>query len=64
MAITKIYPATQAQAQNIQDTVDEINAKIEPLGLASVDVGVLDFVYDDITIVRGGLDTLKRRITT
>lgn len=64
MAQTKIYPATQAQAQNIQDTVDEINAKIEPLGLASVDVGVLDFVYDDITIVRGGLDTLKRRITT
>lgn len=64
MAITKIYPATQAQAQNIQDTVDKINAKIEPLGLASVDVGVLDFVYDDITIVRGGLDTLKRRITT
>lgn len=64
MAQTKIYPAKQEQAQNIQDTVDEINAKIEPLGLASVDVGVLDFVYDDITIVRGGLDTLKRRITT
>jgi len=28
MAQTKIYPATQAQAQDIQDTVDEINAKI------------------------------------
>ena len=64
MAQVKIYPSTQAQVQAVQDTVDEINAKIEPLGLASVDVGVLDFVYDDITIVRGGLDTLKRRITT
>jgi hypothetical protein len=64
MAQTKIYPATQAQAQDIKDTVDEINAKIEPLGLASVDVGVLDFLYDDITIVYGGLETIKRRITT
>jgi hypothetical protein len=28
MAQIKIYPATQSQAQDIQDTVDEINAKI------------------------------------
>lgn len=28
MAQTKIYPATKQQAENIQDTVDEINAKI------------------------------------
>lgn len=64
MAQVKIYPSTQAQVQAVQDTVDEINAKIEPPGLASVDIGVLDFVHDDITIVYGGLDTLKRRITT
>lgn len=64
MAQVKIYPSTQAQVQAVQNTVDEINAKIEPLGLASVDVGVLDFVYDDITIVYGGLETTKRRITT
>ena len=62
MAQIKIYPATQAQAQDIQDTVDEINAKITPVDLSNVTPLVLDFVNDDVTIISGGLDTYSRTI--
>lgn len=71
MAQTKIYPATKQQAENIQDTVDEINSKVdsidskvEPLNLADVVDGVLDFVNDPITITSGGLDSTRRIIST
>ena len=64
MAQTKIYPATQSQAQDIQDTVDEINAKITPqFDLSQVVPLVLDFVNDDVTIISGGLDTYSRTIS-
>lgn len=64
MAQTKIYPATQAQAQDIQDTVDEINAKIVPqFDLSNVVPLVLDFVNDDITIISGGLNSIERTIS-
>ena len=63
MAQTKIYPATQAQAQDIQDTVDEINAKITPVDLSNVTPLVLDFVNDDITIISGGLNSIERTIS-
>lgn len=64
MAQTKIYPATQSQAQDIQDTVDEINAKITPqFDLSQVVPLVLDFVNDGVTIISGGLDTYSRTIS-
>lgn len=63
MAQTKIYPATQEQAQDIQDTVDEINAKITPVDLSNVTSLVLDFVNDPIVIISGGLDTYSRTIS-
>lgn len=63
MAQTKIYPATKQQAENIQTTVDEINAKTEPIDLSSVDVKVLDFINDPVTIISGGLNTYERTIS-
>lgn len=63
MAQTKIYPATQAQAQNIQNTADEINAKITPVDLSNVTPLVLDFINDDITIISGGLNSIERTIS-
>lgn len=63
MAQTKIYPATKQQAENIQDTVDEINAKTVPIDLSSVDVKVLDFINDPVTIISGGLNTYERTIS-
>ena len=64
MAQTKIYPATQTQANTIINKVDAIDAKIEQPGLGSVNICVMDFINDDITIVSGGLESSKRRITT
>lgn len=52
----------QLDAQN--QTLQQINAKIEPINLESVVVGILDFENDDITITSGGYDELRRRITT
>lgn len=63
MAQGKIYPATQAQVQAVQNTVDEINAKITPVDLSNVTPLVLDFVNDDVTIISGGLDTYSRTIS-
>lgn len=63
MAQVKIYPATQAQVQAVQNTVDEINAKITPVDLSNVTPLVLDFVNDDVTIISGGLDTYSRTIS-
>ena len=63
MAQTKIYPSTQAQVQAVQDTVDEINAKITlQLDLSKVIPLVLDFVNDPMVIISGGLDTASRTI--
>lgn len=52
----------QLDAQN--QTLQQINAKIEPINLESIVVGVLDFENDDITITSGGYDELRRIITT
>lgn len=62
MAQVKIYPSTQAQVQAVQNTVDEINAKITPVDLSNVTPLVLDFVNDPIVIISGGLDTYSRTI--
>lgn len=63
MTQTKIYPSTQAQVQAVQNTVDEINAKITPqLDLSKVISLVLDFVNDPMVIISGGLDTASRTI--
>lgn len=52
----------QLDAQN--QTLQQINAKIEPINLESIVVGILDFENDDITITSGGYDELRRIITT
>ena len=63
MAQVKIYPSTQAQVQAVQNTVDEINAKITPqLDLSKVIPLVLDFANDPMVIISGGLDTASRTI--
>ena len=64
MAQVKIYPATKTQADTIIDKVDSLDEKIEPLNLADVVDGVLDFVNDSITITSGGLDSTRRIIST
>jgi len=63
MAQIKIYPATQTQAQDIQNTVDEIHAKITPVDLSNVTPLVLDFVNDPIVIISGGLNSIERTIS-
>lgn len=64
MAQVKIYPATQQQAQVIITKVDDLAQKIQPAGLNSIVVGVVDFVNDPIVISQGGFDEYARRITT
>ena len=64
MAQTKIYPATQTQANTIIDKVDDLNKKIQSVGLNGVEIGVVDFVNDNVIITTGGLDQYARRITT
>lgn len=63
MSQTKIYPATKQQAKNIQNTVDEINAKTVPVTLADIETYVLDFINDDIDIIQGGLNSYERVIS-
>lgn len=63
MAQTKNYPATKQQANTIINKIDAVDAKIEPIDLASVDVKVLDFLNDPMTIISGGLDSLERTIS-
>ena len=64
MAQTKIYPSTQAQVRAVQDTVDEINNKVNGVSLNNVGIAVTDFLNDEITIISGGLESIKRIITT
>lgn len=63
MAQTKIYPATKEQAQTIITKVDALDAKTEPIDLSLVDVKVLDFINDPVTIISGGLNTYERTIS-
>lgn len=60
----KTYVATKAEQTAQTAKLNEINAKVTPVNLESVVVGILDFNIDDITITSGGLDSLRRRITT
>lgn len=64
MAQTKIYPATQTQANTIIDKVDNLDEKIQPVGLSNVIVNVVDFIHDSITITAGGLNSNERIIST
>lgn len=64
MAQTKIYPATQQQANTIIDKVDDLDEKIQPAGLSNVIVNVVDFLHDSITITAGGLNSNERIIST
>lgn len=58
----KLAEKQQLDTQN--QTLQQINAKIEPINLESIVVGILDFENDDITITSGGYDELRRIITT
>lgn len=64
MAQTKIYPATKTQADTIIDKVDNLDEKIQPVGLSNVIVNVIDFLHDSITITAGGLNSNERIIST
>ena len=64
MAQVKIYPATQQQAQTIITKVDNLDQKIQRVGLDDIDEAVVDFINDPIIISQGGLDQYARRITT
>lgn len=64
MAQTKIYPSTQAQVQAVQNTVDEINCRVQGVSLNNVGIAVTDFLNDEITIISGGLESIERIITT
>ena len=60
----KTYVATKAEQTAQTVKLNEIDAKVTPMNLESVVAGILDFNNDDITITSGGLDGLRRRITT
>jgi hypothetical protein len=60
----KTYLAEKQQLDSQNQILSEINSKIEEINLSSIDFGIVDFVYDDITITSGGLDSIERRITT
>lgn len=60
----KTYVATKAEQTAQTVKLNEIDAKVTPINLESVVAGILDFNNDDITITSGGLDGLRRRITT
>jgi hypothetical protein len=62
--MSKITLAEKSQLDVQNQTLQQINAKIVPIDLSKVVVGVLDFVHDDITITSGGLEQHQRRITT
>lgn len=64
MAQIKIYPSTQAQVQAVQNTVDEINSKVNGVSLNNVGIAATDFLNDEITIISGGLESIERIITT
>lgn len=60
----KTYLAEKSQLDAQNQTLTQINAKIASKDLTSITAGILDFNNDDITITSGGLDSIKRRITT
>lgn len=62
--MAKVYIATKTQADTIIDKVDDLDEKIQPVGLSNVVVGVADFINDPVTITSGGLDSYNRVITT
>lgn len=62
--MAKVYLATKAQADTIIDKVDDLDEKIQPVGLSNVVVNVVDFIHDSITIMSGGLNSAERTIST
>lgn len=54
---------TREGIAQVQETVDEINAKITPIDLSNVTPLVLDFVNDPIVIISGGLNSIERTIS-
>ena len=60
----KTYLAEKSQLDAQNQTLTQINTKIAPKDLTNVTAAILDFNNDDITITSGGLDSIKRRITT
>lgn len=59
-----IYPADHDQVAAVDAKLDVIDGKVTPMSLDNVTTMILDFVYDDVTIMSGGLESLSRRITT
>lgn len=47
----------------MKEDIDEIKGMIEPISLLNVHTFVLDFVYDPIDIISGGLDIYSRTIS-
>lgn len=62
--MAKVYIATKTQADTIIDKVDNLDEKIQPVGLSNVIVNVVDFIHDSITITAGGLNSNERIIST
>lgn len=60
----KTYLAEKQQLDTQNQILSQINSKITEINLSNIDFGIVDFVYDDITITSGGLDSIERRITT
>lgn len=60
----KINIAEKTQLDEQNNILQEISNKIAPIDLESIHVGILDFENDDVIITSGGLDSVKRRITT
>ena len=61
--MAKAFVASSGQAQTIINKVDALDAKTEPIDLSLVDVKVLDFINDPVTIISGGLNAYERTIS-
>lgn len=62
--MSKTFLATKEQVDTVVSQITEINGKIALADLNSIEIGIVDFVNDDIVITTGGLDEYQRRITT
>lgn len=62
--MSKTFLATKEQVDTVVTQITEINNKMALANLNSIEIGIVDFVNDDIVITTGGLDEYQRRITT
>lgn len=59
--MAKEYPATKTDVTNLQTHIDET---FSPFDLSEVYVAIADFANDEVTVTKGGLNTIDRIVST